>query len=170
MTAPESEPATVGGASRVRKAAIVLVVAAAFAGLMLGRVVGGTNAPPGEPSAGAQEGTTITSVRNDATADYDKALAAGKPVYVLFHSLTCQPCVEISEVADSVLPDYEGRITFVNAITDDASAQKLASRFSFQYIPTSFFLAPDGTVRDSFTGAMDAMQMREYLDALVGAR
>jgi len=55
----------------------------------------------------------------------------------------------------------------VNAITDDASAQQLASRFSFQYIPTSFFLAPDGTVTDSFTGKLSESEMRARLDRLV---
>jgi thiol-disulfide isomerase/thioredoxin len=113
---------------------------------------------------------SMTSVHNDAVDDFEAAVASGKPVYVLFHSLTCQPCVAISAVADRVMPDYENEVVFVNAITDDASGRDLASRFSFQLIPTSFFLSPGGTeVVDTFTGAMDDVLMREYLDALVAA-
>jgi hypothetical protein len=38
-------------------------------------------------------------VQDDAVVTYDAALATGKPVYVLFHSLTCDPCVQISAVS-----------------------------------------------------------------------
>jgi thioredoxin-like negative regulator of GroEL len=55
----------------------------------------------------------------------------------------------------------------VNAITDDASAQQLASKFSFQYIPTSFFVASDGSVSNSFTGPLSESEMRGRLDELV---
>lgn len=153
------------------KSVVVLVVIAVFLGLILGKLVtddgSGTSAPA---SSATTAETTITSVRNDAVADYDAALETGQPIYVLFHSMTCQPCVEISAVVDQVMPDYEDRIVFVNAITDDASAQQLAGRFQFQYIPTSFFLSPDGNVSDSFTGAMDETRLRGYLDALSEAK
>jgi thioredoxin-like negative regulator of GroEL len=65
------------------------------------------------------------------------------------------------------MPSYAGRVVFVNAITDDPSAQQLASKFSFQYIPSSFFVAPDGTIADSYTGAMSESEMRTRLDRLV---
>lgn len=55
----------------------------------------------------------------------------------------------------------------MNAITDDASAQQLASRFTFQYIPTSFFIAADGNVVDSYTGPLSESEMRAKLDGLV---
>lgn len=153
---------------------IVLVVIALFAGVFLAKVLTDRSATATGPggtavTAGAQTGaTTITTVHNDAIADYDAALKAGKPVYVLFHSLTCDPCIEISAVADKVIPGYADKVTFVNAITDDPSGQQLAARFQFQYIPTSFFMDASGKVVDSFTGAMDEAQMRGYLDTLVG--
>jgi thioredoxin-like negative regulator of GroEL len=151
------------------KNVIVLLILAVFLGLVVVRLVVDSTAPAASPAAtGAAAGTSITSVRNDAVADYDAAVASGKPIYVLFHSLTCEPCVEISAVADRVMPGYEGEVVFVNAITDDPAGQQLASNFAFQYIPTSFFLSPGGTeVTGSFTGAMDEAQMRTYLDALV---
>ena len=118
----------------------------------------------GEQSVGT---SSITAIHNDAIADFESASESGQPTYVLFHSLTCEPCIEISEVADEVIPDYEGEVVFVNVITDDPSGQQLADRFSFQYIPTSFFLGADGTIIDSFTGAIDEADMRARLDALV---
>ena len=120
--------------------------------------------------AAQSTGATITSVHNDAVGDFEAAITSGKPVYVLFHSLSCQPCVEISAVADKVMPDYEGKVVFVNAITDDASVTASSpSKFSFQYIPTSFFIDADGKIVDSFTGAMSEAEMKARLDKLVGA-
>lgn len=149
------------------KNTVVLVVIIAFLMLAIAKLATDGTAPA-DTSASGDEGATITSVRNDAVEDYEAALASGKPIYVLFHSLTCVPCVEISEVADVVVPEYGNQVFFVNAITDDPSAQQLAANFSFQYIPTSFFLAPGGeTVVDSYVGAMDEAQMRGYLDALI---
>ena len=65
------------------------------------------------------------------------------------------------------MPEYEDKVVFVNAITDDPSAQQLASKFSFQYIPTSFFVAPDGMVVDSYSGPLSETEMRARLDKLV---
>lgn len=66
-----------------------------------------------------------------------------------------------------MLPAYEGRLVFVNAITDDESARALAAKFTFQYIPTSFFLDAKGDIVDSHTGPLTTEEMRARLDKLV---
>ncbi len=65
------------------KTVVALVVMALFAGLLAAKLLepAGVTVPGGD-------GTSITSVRNDASADYQAALASGKPIYVLFHSLS----------------------------------------------------------------------------------
>ncbi len=75
---------------------IVLAVVALFAGIVAAKVVSGS-----QPQQTAQEtGATVstgpskynrpspTLARNDAMADYEAALKAGKPIYVMFHSST----------------------------------------------------------------------------------
>ena len=165
---PEGTSASEADRAGRRRNAIVLAVVVAFLVLVVAKLVTDNAAPTDTPKAGGSAGSSITSVHNDAVADYEAALATGKPVYVLFHSLSCEPCVEISRVADAVMPEYDGQVVFVNAITDDPSGQQLAGQFSFQYIPTSFFLSSDGTVVGTFTGAMSADEMRARLDALAG--
>lgn len=158
-----------GGGSNKVIAALVIV---AFLAFVLVKLVSGGTAPteaPVQADAGADASATITSVHNDAVADYEAALASGKPVYVLFHSLSCEPCVNISAVVDRVMPEYEGKVVFVNAITGDSSADQLASKFQFQYIPTSFFLKADGTLADAYTGELNETALRDYLDAVVAA-
>jgi thiol-disulfide isomerase/thioredoxin len=157
--------AVMGARGRIGRTRVIVLVAALvlFAGTVLAK--GGARSGG---LAGGHSGASVTSVHNDAVADYGAALKTGKPIYVLFHSLTCDPCLRISAVADEVVPAYRDRVVFVNAITDDPSAQQLASRFSFQYIPTSFFIAPGGKVLDSHTGVLTAEEMRGRLDKLVG--
>ena len=74
---------------------IILVVVALFAGVMFAKTQNKSSVAPVTASsgtatgdAGKAGGTTITSVHNDAVADYEAALKAGKPIYVLFHSLS----------------------------------------------------------------------------------
>ena len=166
---PEGTSASEADRAGRRRNAIVLAVVVAFLVLVVAKLVTDNAAPANAPDAGGSAGSSITSTHNDAVADYEAALATGKPVYVLFHSLSCEPCVEISRVADALMPEYDGQVVFVNAITDDPAGQQLAGQFSFQYIPTSFFLSSDGAVVDTFTGAMSADEMRARLDALLAA-
>jgi len=159
--------------SRLKAGILVTAVAVAFLALFLVKttVQSGAETDRGAGTAptatAAPAAGSLTSVRNDAVADYEAALKTGKPIYLLFHSLTCDPCVEISGIADRVMPAYADKVVFVNALTDDPSAQGLASRFSFQYIPTSFFLKPDGSVVDSFTGVLTDADMKARLDSLL---
>ena len=60
------------------RVAVVLVVVALFGGVLAAKTL-----TPGPDASGS-----VTATRNDATADYEAALQTGKPVYVLFHSLT----------------------------------------------------------------------------------
>jgi hypothetical protein len=66
------------GAPRPRrpflKVTVVLVVFALIAGVLLAKVL--------VPQS------SLTSAHNDAVVDYEAAVKAGRPIYVLFHSLT----------------------------------------------------------------------------------
>ena len=161
----EKSPDVPAGAGR-SKVPVILLIVAILLGLVLVKLVSDDAAPT--TSSAGETGTSMTSVHNDAVSDYEAAVASGRPIYLLFHSLSCEPCVEISRVVDQVMPEYADKVVFVNAITDDRTGQQLSDSFGFQYIPTSFFLAPGGRdIVDSYTGAMDAVAMRAFLDALV---
>jgi len=150
---------------------VVVLVVLAFAAFVVAkegsREAAQVCAPaPATQQASADIGGPPAESHADAVVAYDAALKTGKPIYLLFHSLSCAPCIEISAVVDKVIPAYEGKIVFVNAISDDSASQQLASKFQFQYIPQSFFIDSRGSVVDSFTGAMDESAMRAYLDKL----
>jgi Na+-translocating ferredoxin:NAD+ oxidoreductase RnfD subunit len=64
---------------------VVLVIIAVFAGILAAKYF--VPSQRGGENAGAAT-ASVTSVRNDASADYEAAVKTGRPVYVLFHSLT----------------------------------------------------------------------------------
>jgi thiol-disulfide isomerase/thioredoxin len=163
----EEEVAPAAAPSARSKALIVLVVGLVFIALIGIRMADGMRGA--EPVVPGTAGGPPTSEVADPAAAYEAALMAGRPIYVLFHSSTCAPCVEIAATAAKVLPAYEGVVTFVDVYTDDPRAQALYSRFAFQYIPTSFFLAPDGSVADQHTGVLDEQELRDRLDDLASS-
>lgn len=57
----------------------LLVVVAMFGGLAAAKLVG-----PKDVSTNA----SVTATHNDAVADYEAALKTGRPIWVLFHSLS----------------------------------------------------------------------------------
>ena len=64
------------------------------------------------------------------------------------------------------MPDYEGRIAFVDTITSDPAAQDVLNRYPGRYIPTSVFVGANGEVVDTYIGPLTEKEMRERLDGL----
>ena len=90
MTDVEESAETVGSRHTRWAIVILLVVIAVLAGVLVATMRSGPRAG-GDLRQGSSTASTevsITSVHNDATADYEAALKTGKPIYVLFHSLT----------------------------------------------------------------------------------
>lgn len=156
-TRRDSPPPTSSG----RRYQIVLIVGVmvVFAFIIGSKMLGPDSGIGGVGDAPSQS-------RADAVAAFEQARASGRPVFLLFHSLTCDPCVEISANVDDVIPGYQGKVEFVNAITEDASGQQLAAGFNFQYIPTSFFFDSKGALIDSYTGVLSVDELRARLDRM----
>lgn len=70
-----------GVSSRV---VIALAVAALFAGVLAAKYLAPSQADTSEAPVAATH--SLTSVRNDALADYEAAAATGLPIYIMFHS------------------------------------------------------------------------------------
>jgi len=85
---PDSEEVPETGDSSPRSKSVspriivLLVVLAVLGGVVAAKMM----APITKPTT-VSANKSLTSVRNDAVADYNAA-KTGKPVYVLFHSLT----------------------------------------------------------------------------------
>ncbi len=150
------------------KATVLIIVAVVFAVLLGVKLAGSFRSAADAPTVAG--GAAVEQVSGDVISAYEEAVASSKPVFLSFGKETCPNCIEMKRVAERVVPDYEGRVVYIKANVDEPSSRQLASRFSFQYIPTSFFLAPDGSVIDSYAGMLGEEQMRAYLDALVAGQ
>lgn len=134
-----------------------------------------TSVGTAQPQSGAQNGTQTGEIqldpngpaleKIDAIAVYDQARAEGKPIYVLFHSL-CASCLPAAALVDQVIPDYDGQVVYVNALTSEPSTIELAKRFAFQYTPTGVFIDAEGNQTNIFTGIMTEAELRAELDAI----
>jgi thiol:disulfide interchange protein len=67
------------------------------------------------------------------------------------------------------MPEYEGRIAFVEAITTDSLSADVLARYRVTGIPTSVFVDADGEAAETFIGPIDAGRLRAKLDALLVA-
>ncbi|MDP3631481.1 MAG: thioredoxin family protein [Actinomycetota bacterium] len=155
--------------ARNRKTLVLIVVAAAFALLIFVKI--GTSAPTpvsGSPSAGDTGGAAGEPAT--AVAAYEAAIAEGSPIFLNFGLSYCANCAEMEESVQEVLPDYADEVIYLHVMTDEPAGQELAKRFSFQFVPTSYFIRADGEILDSYTGKLDAAGVRQYLDALLADR
>ncbi|MBS3956378.1 MAG: thioredoxin family protein [Clostridiales bacterium] len=159
--AAESAPAPAPFArNRLFVGVAILAVFAVIIGVRL------MDRPADVPFAGGQA-PAGASATVDPVAALDEAIAAGGPVVVLFHSGACPSCVATQEAVAGALPEYP-EVTYVEARTDDPRTSPLYTRFSFQFVPTLFFLSPGGEVLSQHSGVVAPDVLRSQLDALVG--
>jgi thiol-disulfide isomerase/thioredoxin len=112
------------------------------------------------------------SFKKQAVGQTGKELLAqarkeGKPVYILFHSKNCAPCVEMEKTVKQVMPSFAERIVFVDVDVYDESEEELISEFGVQSIPTSVFLGKDGKIITGFVGVIPANELKDKLNKLV---
>lgn len=122
----------------------------------------------GQPSA--QASAQAAAERPNPAAVHDAALASGMPMFVFIHSSTCEPCKELAALAEVVMPEYEGRIAFVDALGSDSRSRPILDRYPGQYVPTSIFVDENGAVTETVIGTMTAEELRARLDVLVGSQ
>ncbi len=65
------------------------------------------------------------------------------------------------------MPEYEGRVAFVDALTTDSAADEVLRRFQVQYIPTSIFIDADGEVTEVYVGPLDEGALRVKIESLL---
>lgn len=151
-----------------RNALILLVVAVAFAALVVVKMGAPASRATGAPT-GASDAAQAGSP-TDAVAAYQAALDSDIPIFLNFGLSYCANCAEMEKSVQEVLPEYADEVIYLHVMTDEPSGQALAREFSFQFVPTSYFIGSDGEVVDSYTGKLDAAGVRTYLDALLAAR
>lgn len=131
----------------------------------------GTSTPalgPAQPAApAAAPPMNLADLSPEAQVDH--LLAAGQPIFVFFHSNTCQQCIDMTRIVEQVYPNFDGRVYLVDVNVYDSANQNLLRRAGLRVIPTSVFIDRSGEAW-GYTGVMPAADLREQLQRLAGGR
>jgi len=90
-----------------------------------------------------------------------------QPVWRLFRSTTCIPCVEMQNTMDALKPEYEGKIKFESIDVNDPANEDLIRQYGIRYIPTTFLFDKNEKLFEQKVGAMSVADMRDKLNALL---
>lgn len=72
----------------------------------------------------------------------------------------------MEQVFQSLKPEFEGKVTFININVNDPAEQKLCAQYQIQYIPTTYFLNSKGVSTFNYVGVIKQEEMKAKLKAL----
>lgn len=139
------------------KAAVLIVLVAAVSALFAAKGVK-TESVPADYSSNTPVSQTASLI--------EEAKQKGQPAWLLFHSTTCQSCIEMEAVYNALKPEFEGEIAFINIDVNDPAEQELCAQYKIQYIPTTYFLNLKGEKTFNYVGVIQQDDMRAKLKAL----
>jgi thioredoxin 1 len=93
-----------------------------------------------------------------------EVLQSSLPVVIDFYADWCNPCKMMAPVFDEAAVEYDGRVRFAKINVDES--KKLAIKAKVLSIPTLLFFK-GGEQVDRVTGALDTVQLRGRIDALL---
>ncbi|MDI6870786.1 MAG: TlpA disulfide reductase family protein [Bacillota bacterium] len=111
----------------------------------------------------------------------------GKPVFLNFWATWCVFCRAEFPIIEEAYKEYGAKVVFlaVNTGEQPATAKEyldrngarvpvlfdpegeVARRYLVQGLPTSYFISPDGVIRDKVVGAVDGPGLRTRLEGLL---
>jgi thioredoxin-like negative regulator of GroEL len=104
----------------------------------------------------------------DPAGQVDWVVKHGMPALILFHSTNCKPCIAMTALVEQVRPAYEGRVAFIDVVTNDNANANLVRRAGINTIPTTFFVSASGAGQ-AYIGLMEEADLRAELDRLTAA-
>lgn len=125
-----------------------------------------------EAPRGEEAQTKSTGNASDASQAEQKQQAAQAqqeflPVWLLFRSTTCVPCIEMQKTMDALHAEFTGKVNFVPVDVNDPANEDLLVQFQIRYIPTSYLYDRNKKLNFQYVGALSVEDMRSKLQALV---
>ena len=117
--------------------------------------------------------TSQTSLTNPTFSSSDlikQAVKDNKPAWLLFHSKTCQTCIEMERTYETLRPEFAGKIAFINIDVNNPSEKTLVKLYKINQIPTSYFLNRAGQPISLDIGLIPMAEMQSKLGALAGGK
>jgi len=113
----------------------------------------------------------------------------GKPVFINFWATWCEPCREEMPAMQAVYDQYKDRGLVILAIDMEEDQRRVqrwieqggytftflldsegeqVKRYNINSSPTSYFVSPDGVIRDLKLGALSRTEMQAKVEKLLG--
>ena len=113
-----------------------------------------------------QSDKNLVAVNESPEMQFDRYLEKEKPVFLFFHSNSCESCIKMMATVDQVYPDYENDVALVDVNVYDPINEKFLQRVGINTIPTQVFVDSSGEGKVT-NGVMTADQLAQQLDLLV---
>jgi thioredoxin len=101
------------------------------------------------------------------TAEFDKQLGGGKPVFVDFWAVWCGPCRVMEPVIERLASKYSEKILFGKLNVDEEP--DIATRYEVQSIPT-FMVFRNGRPADAVVGAVGEAVLDQMIQKSLGGQ
>lgn len=134
----------------MRKRGFIL---AALIVLLGGLIIFGNRPEPGESLTG-----------DTAAVQIDKVLQEGQPAWLFFRTSTCPACVELKKSFDSLQPEYQGRVVFIDVNLDDEDNRDLGREYRIGYVPQTYIIDSAGEITYQMVGYIPEDVLRSELD------
>ena len=119
----QEQAGTRANASPLRLLIVLAVVILAVGGVLVGKgLFGPKPIDPKDPPA----------------QQLQQALEQKRVVFALYHSTTCIPCKEMERIAADVMPEFKGKVVFVDVNVYDEANLDLLRQMQIRVIPTTF--------------------------------
>ncbi len=102
---------------------------------------------------------------SQATA-IEQAKQHGQPAWLLFHSATCESCIEMEKIYETLKPEFAGKVAFVNIDVNDPNEKRLLAQYKIKTIPATYFQDGKGKIVWQNVGVIPIAEMRAKLQAL----
>ncbi|MEN6348970.1 MAG: thioredoxin family protein [Syntrophomonas sp.] len=112
-------------------------------------------------------GPTAGVSQSEQNEQSDKIEPEALPVWLLFRSTTCIPCVEMQKTMDALQPEFDGKVDFVAIDVNDPANQELLVQYQIRYIPTTYLYDRNKKLYFQLMGEMSVEEMRGKLQALM---
>ncbi len=119
-------------------------------------------------------GTVNTNQKNAASPSQataiEEAKQHGQPAWLLFHSTTCESCIEMEKTYEALKPEFTGKVAFINIDVNDPKEKQLLEQYKITSIPAIYFQDFKGKIVWKTVGVIPIAEMRAKLQALAAGK
>lgn len=118
----------------------------------------------------SQSGNATASDKETKQTESQQPAREVLPVWYLFRSTTCIPCIEMQKTMDALRAEFKGKVDFVAVDVNDPANRELLMKYQIRLIPTTFLYDRNKNLYFQYGGALSVDEMRGKLQALAEIR